>query len=112
MLNKNPIILSLLFLLCACNTTNRSINNTPKFSASTMSRIMEVGITESEITRRSGWKPNKVEMSTCGSSTPSPWTCKVLTFGVNYDNLLIVYMLPDAPGGEAIINTWQVFGNY
>jgi hypothetical protein len=111
MLKNATLSLLLVLTLGACNTSNQHVNNAPRFSASITSKMLESGITESEIGKRTGWKPNKAEMSTCGTSTSSPWRCKILTYGVSYDNMLVVHLIPDAPGGESIVNSWFVLGN-
>jgi hypothetical protein len=63
-------------------------------------------MTEREVTNTIGYRPNKVEMETCGSQTPRPWACKVYTFGGFYSRLTVFFHRDD--DGTWIVNNWSV----
>jgi hypothetical protein len=44
-------------------------------------------MTERQVMEAIGYRPNKVELQTCGSDTPTgPWQCKLFTFGNLYSH--------------------------
>jgi uncharacterized protein YecT (DUF1311 family) len=64
-------------------------------------------MTEQEVMAAIGYRPNKVEMQTCGSSTNHPWSCKIFTFGSLYENIKV--LLEEDPLGNWTVNSWTVF---
>lgn len=64
-------------------------------------------MTEQEVMTAIGYRPNKVEMHTCGSSTDHPWSCKKFTFGSLYENITVLF--EEDPTGNWIVNSWSVF---
>jgi hypothetical protein len=64
--------------------------------------------TEQEVIATIGYRPNKVELKTCGSqSRKGPWDCKVYVFG-SLDYNLEVLFHQDYEGGWRV-NGWFVF---
>jgi hypothetical protein len=78
----------------------------PQFNAGLVSRKIQVGMTEAQLTNAIGWQPNKAEMQTCGGNTAAPWQCKILTFG-GMGNELVVYMVPMS-NSDSVVNNWTV----
>jgi hypothetical protein len=72
-----------------------------------MSMQLRDDMTEQEAISAIGYRPNKVEMTTCGSSTDHPWQCKLLTFGGLF-NRLTVYLTRN-PAGIWEVNSWHVY---
>jgi hypothetical protein len=64
-------------------------------------------MTEQEVMGAIGYRPNKVELDTCGSSTDHPWSCKKFTFGSLYEHIT-VYFAEDQIGNWTV-NSWSVF---
>jgi hypothetical protein len=64
-------------------------------------------MTEQEVMAAIGYRPDKVEMHTCGSSTDHPWSCKILTFGSPYENITVYF--EKGPIDDWTINSWSVF---
>jgi hypothetical protein len=48
--------------------------------------------------------PYKVSLETCGSSTPSPWKCKILTFGRPGKSLTV--LLIQREDGSWKVESW------
>lgn len=48
-------------------------------------------MTEQEAINAVGQPPNMAELDTCGSKTPNPWECRILTFGNRFDTLQILF---------------------
>jgi uncharacterized protein YecT (DUF1311 family) len=63
-------------------------------------------MTEQSVISAMGYLPNKVEMHTCGSSTPNSWSCKIFTFGSLYQNITIIF--EEGPTGW-MVNSWSVY---
>jgi len=72
-----------------------------------LSMRMREAMTEQEVINAMGYRPNKVEMNTRGSSTSNPWSCKKYTFGGLYNNITVYFQQSDT--GSWIVNSWSVF---
>src|SRR4051812_47140219 len=53
----------------------------PQFDAGGASKKLELFMPEKTAIAAIGWEPSKVDIATCGTDTPKPFTCKILTFG-------------------------------
>jgi hypothetical protein len=81
---------------------------TPTLNAGHASLKLRVGMTEHEAITAIGWQPKSAEVETCGGSTGSPWQCRILKFGTDAGNLLVVYFsMQDSK--TSIVNNWTVF---
>jgi hypothetical protein len=66
------------------------------------------GMTEQEIMKAVGYRPNKAEVKTCGGNTrDGGWMCKVYTFGYAAKYLQVVFS--EASSGVWIANSWSVY---
>jgi hypothetical protein len=72
-----------------------------------LSMRMREGMSEQEVMNAMGYRPNKVEMTTCGSQTPQPWSCKKYTFGGSYNAIMVLFERGDE--GNWLVNSWTVF---
>ena len=73
-----------------------------------LSSLLKPGMTEQQVVRRVGYRPNKVELKTCGQELSSgSWTCKIYTFGNIYANLTILFA-QEHDGGYWVVNGWFV----
>jgi hypothetical protein len=64
-------------------------------------------MTEEQVMNAMGYRPNKVEMKTCGSDTPHPWSCKKYTFGGSYNSIMVLFQQDDE--GNWVVNGWSVY---
>lgn len=65
------------------------------------------GMTEQEAINAVGYRPNKVDQTTCGAnSAGGAWDCRILTFGDLYGNLMV---LERRSGSLWVVNSWIVF---
>jgi hypothetical protein len=72
-----------------------------------ISALLEPGMTEQQVIQTVGYRPNKVELETCGQKASSgPWSCKSYTFGNSYNNLHVFFR---QDGGFWVVNSWHVF---
>ncbi len=54
------------------------------------SALIDLGMTEQQVTKTVGSAPNKVEMETCGQQTKrGAWTCKIHTYGSGSNKLRV-----------------------
>jgi hypothetical protein len=66
-------------------------------------------MTENQVMQAVGYRPNKVELKTCGNESPNgPWQCKVFTFGGLYSNLTVLFF-DDVSTGLWRVNSWSVY---
>ena len=66
-------------------------------------------MTERQVMQAIGYRPNKVELETCGSQSPSgPWQCKLFTFGGAYSHLTVRFF-EDESDHLWHVNSWSVF---
>ena len=74
------------------------------------SALLDQGMSEQRVINVLGYRPNKVELKTCGqSSGDKPWTCKTHTYGyISQDQLLVFFVRSDYDGNW-IVNSWYVF---
>jgi hypothetical protein len=61
-------------------------------------------MTEQEVINFLSNYPYKVSLETCGSETPEPWRCKLLTFGRPGDRLTVT--LHQRRDGVWEVNSW------
>jgi uncharacterized protein YecT (DUF1311 family) len=64
-------------------------------------------MTEQEVMAAIGYRPNKVEMQTCGSHTDHPWSCKIFTFGSLYENITVYFS--EGTSDNWMVNSWSVY---
>jgi hypothetical protein len=65
-------------------------------------------MTEQQVMAAVGYRPNKVELQTCGGDTPSgPWSCKIFTFGSLYNYLRVTFFEDDSNIWR--VNNWTVY---
>ena len=88
--------------LAGCASTN---SRGEVFDAGIASSRLQTSMTEEQVINATGWRPDSVQMMTCGGN--SPWQCKVLEFGTQANNKLSVYMIPISPT-DSIVNSWRV----
>ena len=66
-------------------------------------------MTERQVMAAIGYRPNKVELQTCGSDTPNgPWQCKIFTFG-NLHSHLTVRFFEDDSDHLWHVKSWEVY---
>jgi hypothetical protein len=54
------------------------------------SALIDLGMTEQQVTKTVGSAPNKVDMETCGQDTKQgAWTCKTHTYGSGFKKLRV-----------------------
>jgi hypothetical protein len=70
-----------------------------------MSAYLRPAMTEEKVSQTLGYRPNKVELQTCGYETASPWTCKIYTYGDLYNNLTVTFR---QEGQFWVVNGWHV----
>jgi hypothetical protein len=71
-------------LLVATASSGQTVNWGAK------SALLELGMTEQQVTKTVGSAPNKVEMETCGQHTKrGAWRCKVHTYGSGSNKLRV-----------------------
>ena len=80
---------------------------TQQFSAGNISLNFNVEMTMEQVNAVVGWRPNSAEQMTCGSSTPSPWPCRVWTYGFAGNGLIVRFHQND--DGSWHVNDWQLF---
>lgn len=87
----------------------RAGGSCPKPGLGAKSGRLALDMTEQQVMSAVGYRPNKVEMKTCGERAPhGPWTCKIYTFGGPLDSDLIVYFAV-AKDGVWVVNGWDVY---
>jgi hypothetical protein len=78
-------------------------------SSGEVSRKLEVGMTEKQVTTLVGYEP-RVSMTTCGSSTPKPWQCKEYQYKSAWDGSLVLSILfEQEPDGIWRVNSWHTY---
>ena len=68
-------------------------------------------MTEQQAVDAVGYRPNKAELTTCGTEASSgPWTCRILTFGNRRKNLTVFQRDAgdDTIGRLWVVNHWVV----
>lgn len=66
-------------------------------------------MTENQVINAIGYRPNKVELSTCGNQSPSgPWRCKIFTFGWPKSNIRVIFY-EDQSKHIWHVNNWSVY---
>ena len=66
-------------------------------------------MTEQQVMNAIGYRPNKVELKTCGTDSPGgAWQCKIYTFGGLYYHLT-VYFQQDDTDQFWRVNSWTVY---
>jgi hypothetical protein len=71
------------------------------------SALLELEMSEQQVMNAVGYRPNKVEMQTCGQQTKDgPWTCKKHTYGVTGNSLTVYFSRADGTWRAA---NWSVF---
>ena len=73
------------------------------------SALIDLGMTEQQVTKTVGSAPNKVEMETCGQHTKrGAWTCKIHTYGSGSKKLRVWFQQsPNDRMWRAV--SWNVF---
>ncbi len=72
-----------------------------------MSALLNPGMTEQQVIQTIGYRPNKVELETCGQQTSrGAWTCKIHTYGDLYHNLSVTFA---EVGDVWVVNSWHVY---
>lgn len=70
------------------------------------SALLEEEMTEAQVMRAVGYRPNKVSLETCGSqSQHGSWSCKILMFGGLNQNLKVLFRKAETTW---IVNSWFV----
>jgi hypothetical protein len=74
------------------------------------SALLDLGMTEQQVMNTVGYRPNKVEVQTCGQQTANrAWTCKIHTYGLQLSNLTVFFsQSPD--DGTWRASGWKVIG--
>jgi hypothetical protein len=73
------------------------------------SALLELGMTEQQVTKIVGSAPNKVEMETCGQHTKrGAWTCKIHTYGSGSKKLRVWFQQSPNDRMWRVV-TWNVF---
>jgi hypothetical protein len=65
------------------------------------SRALDQNMSERDVATVLGDDPQAVELRTCGTSTPNPWTCKILMYGDRRYHLQVMFSRADD-------GTWHV----
>jgi hypothetical protein len=79
-------------------------------STGAVSRKLEVGMTEKQVTELVGSEPSSVSVSTCGSSTPHPWQCKEYQYKSAWDGrLTLMILFHQEPDGTWHVNSWNAY---
>jgi hypothetical protein len=98
------LVISLSILILLCPFTVRADDDWGQLSARLSPRM-----TEGQVMGVIGYRPNKVELQTCGGGSPGgPWQCKIFTFGSVY-NHLTVWFFEDNSADTWRVNNWSVF---
>jgi hypothetical protein len=63
-------------------------------------------MTEEQVVNAMEYRPNKVEMKTCGGRTEHPWSCKLFTFGDLFSNIMVYFHNVD---DLWVVNSWDVY---
>ena len=71
-----------------------------------MSARIQENMTEQQVIQTIGYRPNKVEMKTCGQTIGKPWDCKVYTFGIPTYWLMILF---HKDGQMWFVDSWSVY---
>jgi hypothetical protein len=69
---------------------------------------LDPAMTEQEVVQTVGYRPDKVEMTTCGSATRQPWTCRIDTFESSFFGERLIVFFRQV-GGAWVVNNWRVF---
>jgi hypothetical protein len=73
------------------------------------SALLDVDMTEQQVMNEVGYRPNKVEMQTCGQETRNgAWQCKIHTYGFQLSKLT-VYFSESSDDGTWRVNHWRVY---
>jgi hypothetical protein len=65
-------------------------------------------MTEQQVMGAVGYRPNKVELQTCGGDTSNgAWSCKIFTFGSLYNHLRVTFFEDDSHVWH--VNDWSVY---
>lgn len=103
MLGKIGILaLGALALLTACSPPPQPVRYTPPvdagMSTNALSRKLAVGMTEAQVLALR--EPDRITVSTCGSNTPKPWTCRTYQYGSS------LHVLFQEINGRWLVNSW------
>lgn len=97
----------------APSVPSESVQTRPRYTACAdadlgcKSMRLRQSMTEQEVMAAIGYRPNKVEMHTCGSSTDHSWSCKIYTFGSSYDHITVYF--EEGPVDNWMVNSWSVY---
>ena len=70
----------------------------------TLSRELNTGMTEEQVTSKLGYPPQSVSMTMCGTETPEPWRCKEYKYeGIGRLNIYF----QQADDGMWRVNSWD-----
>ena len=73
------------------------------------SALIDLGMTEQQVTKTVGSAPNKVEIETCGQHTKrGAWTCKIHTYGSGFNRLRVWFQQSPNDRMWRVV-TWNVF---
>lgn len=67
---------------------------------------LQEDMTEAQVIAAVGYRPNKIEMTTCGGSLGRPWSCKTFSFRDNQGSLCIIFTHTGTT--QWIVNSWKV----
>jgi hypothetical protein len=97
------IIIFVVDLLVATASSAQTVNWGAK------SALLELGMTEQQVTKTVDSAPNKVGMETCGQHTKrGAWTCKIHTYGSGSKKLRVWFQQSPNDRMWRVV-TWNVF---
>jgi hypothetical protein len=103
----NPDEISVLIIALDLLVATASSAQTVNWGAK--SALLDLAMTEQQVTKTVGSAPNKVEMETCGQQTKrGAWTCKTHTYGSGVNKLRVWFQQsPNDRMWRAV--SWKVF---
>jgi hypothetical protein len=77
-------------------------------STGAVSRKLEVGMTEKQVTELVGSEPSSVSVSTCGGNTAHSWQCKEYQYK-SMGVLTLMILFYQEPDGTWHVNSWNAY---
>jgi hypothetical protein len=74
-----------------------------QFDPGALSLKLDQGMTTQQVIAALNYRPNSAEQETCGSSTSSPWSCRVWIFTDGTRGLKVLFR---NEGGAWVVNSW------
>src|SRR4029077_2184618 len=92
---------------CTGNTPVTTGSSTPTFvDYRSLSLRLKPGMSEREVTDFLG-QPTNSKLTSCGQSVGRPWPCKMLVYGSDASNSLVILFRSTESAGTWVVSSWN-----